>query len=87
MIAYATACLLLLAGCLAVTVYRLATGPHALDRLLAFDLTGVLLAASLGIYAVIRDSWVYLEIAMGIAVLALVATIAVAHYVGGGRIF
>jgi multisubunit Na+/H+ antiporter MnhF subunit len=41
----------------------------------------------MAVTSVIRGNWLYLEIAMGIAVLALVATIAVAHVVDRERVF
>jgi multisubunit Na+/H+ antiporter MnhF subunit len=58
-----------------------------LDRLLAFDLTGVLIAVALAVYAVLQGSWFYLEISMGLAVLALVGTVAVAHVIARERVF
>jgi multicomponent Na+:H+ antiporter subunit F len=85
--ALATLCLLLLLGCIAVCLYRLARGPRLVDRLLAFDLTGILTAAALAAYSILQDSWVYLEISMGLAVLSLVATVAVAHLAERERIF
>jgi multicomponent Na+:H+ antiporter subunit F len=87
MTAFATICLTILFGCIGACLYRLARGPRILDRLLAFDLTGVLLAAALAVYGIVQDSWFYLEISMGLAVLALVATVAVAHLIARERIF
>jgi multisubunit Na+/H+ antiporter MnhF subunit len=87
MTALATACMLVLLACMVPCLYRLVVGPHVFDRLLAFDLIGVLLAAALAVYAIIQQSWVYLEISMGLAVLALVATVAVAHFIGRERVF
>lgn len=83
----ATACLLIVAACLIPCLYRLAVGPHALDRLVAFDLTAVLIALAIAIYAIVQQSWVYLEISMGLAVLSLVGTVAVAHYIGNEQVF
>ena len=81
------ACLVVLVACIAPCLYRIATGPHALDRLLAFDLTGVLVSVVLAVFAVVQGSWAYLEISMGLAVLAFVGTLAIAHYIERGRIF
>lgn len=78
--AVATACLVALVACLVPCVYRLAAGPHALDRLLAFDLTGVLISAIVAVFAIVQRSPGYLEISMGLAVLSFVGTIAAAHY-------
>jgi multicomponent Na+:H+ antiporter subunit F len=87
MTAILMACLLILIACMAPCVYRIAAGPNAFDRLVGFDLLGVLLSASLAIHAVLTGTWFYLEISMGLAVLAFVGTVAVAHYVERGRIF
>jgi multicomponent Na+:H+ antiporter subunit F len=77
----ATVCLVIVALCMLPCVYRVAAGPHALDRLLALDLIGVLLAVAIAVYAIVSDTWIYLEISMGLAVLAFVGTIAVAQYI------
>lgn len=83
----AGACLLVLALCIGACLYRVAVGPDALNRLLAFDLTAALISLALAVFAVIRESWLYLETSMGLAVLAMVGTVAIAHYVGRERIF
>jgi multicomponent Na+:H+ antiporter subunit F len=82
-----TACLFAIMGCIATCLYRLVRGPHVVDRILAFDLIAVLVAAALAIHAVRTGSWLYIEIAMGLAVLGLVATVAVAHFVRGEGVF
>jgi multicomponent Na+:H+ antiporter subunit F len=87
MTALATVCFVLLVLCLLPCLYRLARGPDVLDRILALDLVGVLVAAMMAVHALIHDSWFYLEISMGVAVLALVSTIAVAHVVERERVF
>ena len=54
----------------------------------------VLLVASIvpclyrvAVFAIIQGSWAYIEISMGLSVLAFVGTLAIAHYVERGRIF
>lgn len=74
-------CLTILVLATAPCLYRIAVGPHAVDRLLAFDLTGVLVATILALFALVQDNWVYLETALGLAVLAFVGTIAVSYYI------
>jgi multicomponent Na+:H+ antiporter subunit F len=83
----ALACLLVLISCMGACLYRIVVAPDALNRLLAFDLMGVLISLALALFAVIKESWVYLEISMGLAVLALVATIAIAHFIERESIF
>jgi multicomponent Na+:H+ antiporter subunit F len=73
-------CLVVLMVCLVPCLYRIARGPHALDRLLAFDLIGVLVAVGMAVFAIHQNSWAYLEISMGLAVLAFVGTVAVALF-------
>lgn len=80
-------CLVALVLCLAPCLYRIAVGPHLLDRLLAFDLIGVLVAVIVAVFALREDAWVYLEISMGLAVLAFVGTMALAHYIERGTVF
>lgn len=80
-------CLVVLTLCLVPCLYRIAAGPHALDRLLAFDLSGVLIAVIVAVFAVSQDAWIYLEISMGMAVLSFVGTMATAYYIERGRIF
>jgi multisubunit Na+/H+ antiporter MnhF subunit len=87
MIAIATLCLFVLFGCMIACIYRMVTGPDALNRLIAFDLLGVLVALALALFAIIRDSWLYLEVSMGLAVLSVVATVAIAHFIERERIF
>jgi multisubunit Na+/H+ antiporter MnhF subunit len=87
MTTFATVCLFVLLGCMAVCLFRLVRGPRMFDRLLAFDLIGVLTAALIAAYSIIRESWIYLEISMGLAVLSLVGTVAVAHLITRERVF
>ncbi len=82
----ATLCLIVIVACLIPCLYRIVVGPHALDRLLAFDLTGTLVAAALAVFAILQGSWPYLEISMGLALLAFVGTVAIAHYVERERV-
>ena len=86
MILIAAFCLVVLAVCMAACLYRLFVGPDALNRLLVFDLLGVLVSLSLALLAILRETWIYVEIAMGIAVLSVVATVAVAHFIERERI-
>lgn len=81
MMVIAGICLVVLVACLVPCLYRMAVGPHALDRLLAFDLTGTLVSAALAVFAILQGSWAYLEISMGLALLAFVGTVAIAHYI------
>lgn len=87
MMLIAQICLFVLGACMLACGYRIAAGPHAVDRLLAFDLVGVLISVSLAIFALLQGSWIYLETSMGLAVLAFVGTMAIAHYIERGEVF
>jgi multisubunit Na+/H+ antiporter MnhF subunit len=87
MMTIAAFCLLILIVCMAALLYRLFVGPDAINRLLVFDLLGALVSLSLALLAILRQTWIYVEIGMGIAVLSVVATIAVAHFIERERIF
>lgn len=82
----ATVCAVILVCCLVPCLYRIFVGPHIVDRLLAFDMVGVLIAVVVAVVAIIQESWVYLEISMGLAVLAFVGTLALTQYVERGRV-
>lgn len=74
-------CLTILVLATGPCLYRIAVGPHALDRVLAFDLTGILVAVILALFALVQDNWVYLDTSIGLAVLAFVGTVAMTYYV------
>lgn len=80
-------CLLILIGCMFPCFYRIAIGPHALDRLLASSVNSVLITAAIAVFAIIQESWVYMEISMGLAVLSFVGTVTIAQYIERRRIF
>jgi len=79
-------CLLAIGLCLAGVLWTVVAGERAVDRLLAFDLSGVLIAVALAIFSIMQQSWAYLETSMGVAVLAFVGTIALADYVRRGGV-
>jgi multicomponent Na+:H+ antiporter subunit F len=83
----AVLCLVILVACMFACFYRMAIGPHALDRLLAFELNSVLVTVVVAVFAIIQESWVYLEISMGLAVLSFVGTVTIAQYIERRRIF
>lgn len=66
-----------------VTV-RLLRGPSLADRVIALDLLGTVTAAAIGLYAVARNEPVYLYVAMAIALLLFVGTVAFAYYIDRG---
>jgi multicomponent K+:H+ antiporter subunit F len=70
-------------GC---ALYRLIRGPRAQDRILALDtlyLNGMLLTMTIGIAS---GRVLYFEIALGIAMLSFVATVALAKFLLRGEV-
>lgn len=80
---YALVCVLMAMGCCAL---RLLIGPSAHDRVLALDtlwMAGMLLALVLGIR---YGTQVYFEVAMLIALVGFVSTVAMAKFLIRGEI-
>lgn len=63
---------------------RLLRGPSLADRVIALDLLGTVAAAAIGLHAVARNEPVYLYVAMAIALLLFVGTVAFAYYIERG---
>lgn len=69
---------LLVAICLAF--YRLVRGPSPADRVVAADLIGVEVAGVTGVYAVLSRHAIFLDVALVLALLSFLGTVAYAHY-------
>lgn len=77
----------LLGVALLLTGWRLLRGPTAPDRIVALDtlyLNTVALLVALGIYF---DSTLYFEVALFIALLGFIGTVALCRFVARGRLF
>ncbi|HFX1059348.1 TPA: K+/H+ antiporter subunit F [Pseudomonas aeruginosa] len=79
-------CLALLGLALLLTLARLVKGPRLPDRALALDTLYVNAIALLVLYGIWRDSDLFFEAALLIAVLGFVGTVAVAKYMLRGDI-
>ncbi|EPG9467206.1 K+/H+ antiporter subunit F [Pseudomonas aeruginosa] len=79
-------CLALLGLALLLTLARLVKGPCLPDRTLALDTLYVNAIALLVLYGIWRDSDLFFEAALLIAVLGFVGTVAVAKYMLRGDI-
>jgi multicomponent Na+:H+ antiporter subunit F len=73
--------LTLLAVAAAVTFLRLAKGPTLPDRVIAIDLIGVLLVCLLVVEAGLTAQQAFLDVAMVVALISFVGTVAYAQYV------
>ena len=73
--------LILLGLALLVSVIRIIIGPTLGDRVLALDLMTVVAMGFVGAIAIRTGQMLYLDIAIGLALLGFLATIALARYV------
>ena len=77
-------------GCYAVALlidlWRIATGPDATDRILALDTMVINAIALLVLYGIARGTAVYFEVAMLVAMVGFVSTVAYCRYLLRGDI-
>jgi multicomponent Na+:H+ antiporter subunit F len=71
--------LLILLG-LAVAFVRLAIGPSLADRVVALDMMTVTIISFCGVYAVFMDEPSFLDVAIVLALVGFLATVALARY-------
>ncbi|WP_044871635.1 K+/H+ antiporter subunit F [Pseudomonas sp. LFM046] len=79
-------CLVMLGLALVLTLARLIKGPCLPDRVLALDTLYVNAIAMLVLYGIWKGSELFFEVALLIAVLGFVSTVAVAKYMLRGDI-
>lgn len=73
--------LAMMVAALALTVWRLVRGPSAADRVLALDTANINTVALLVLLGIVRDSALYFEAALLIALLGFVGTVALCKFV------
>lgn len=66
---------------LGVSVYRLVKGPTLADRVVALDLATLLVVGFIGVVAVLSGVYAFLDVAIGLALVGFLATVAFARYV------
>lgn len=72
---------------IAICVWRVWRGENVIDRLLGADLVSTLMLAILVLIAIIERSAIYMDVALGLAVLGFVSTIALAKYIADQQMF
>ncbi len=77
--------LVLLAGAIVLTVYRLLAGPAAVDRIVAADTLSVIITGGIAVLAWLLNSILYLDVALIYGVLAFVGTVAIARAIEGNQ--
>ena len=66
---------------LALTVYRLLRGPTFADRVVALDMLALLGIAFIGVIAVATREYAYLDVAIALALVGFLATVAFARHI------
>jgi multisubunit Na+/H+ antiporter MnhF subunit len=71
----------------ALVVWRVWRGENAVDRLIGAELTGTLILAVLVLVSLISRDSIYIDVALGLAALGFIGTIALARYIVDESIF
>jgi multisubunit Na+/H+ antiporter MnhF subunit len=80
--------LLLHIAMIGVAVWRVWRGEdHVIDRLMGADLIATLILAVLVIVSLISQESIYIDVALGLAALGFVSTIALAKYIADEQMF
>ncbi len=79
--------LLLHMGMIGVTVWRVWRGENVIDRLIGADLLGTFTLAILVLIALLNKDSLYIDVALGLAALGFVGTIALSKYLADERMF
>jgi len=72
---------------IAVCVWRVWRGENVIDRLIGADLVGTLMLAVLVLIALILLNATYIDVALGLAALGFVSTVALAKYIADQQMF
>jgi multicomponent Na+:H+ antiporter subunit F len=72
---------LLLVVSFLAAAWRLFAGPTLADRVVALDLLSVLLIVFLVVFRMVSETNAYVYIAIGLALISFLATVAFAHYI------
>jgi multisubunit Na+/H+ antiporter MnhF subunit len=70
-----------------IVLWRVLRGENVVDRLIGFDLTGTLTLAILVIVSLIEQASIFIDVALGLAALGFIGTIALAKYLADEQMF
>lgn len=79
--------LLIHALLLGVAVWRVLRGENAVDRLLSVELVSVLVLCAMLLVTLITGQAFYMDVALALAALSLIGTLALAKYLADQRMF
>lgn len=79
--------LIVLIGLVIPCVHRMVIGPSAADRLQAIDTITTLLIGMMLVLAAIRQDWMFVDVAIALAALGFIGTLALARYISEGKLF
>jgi len=72
---------------LALSTYRIWTGPSALERLQALDLTSTIFTAIIVVLGIVLQNSQIIDIGIALAAFSFVSTLAIARFISEGRFF
>jgi multisubunit Na+/H+ antiporter MnhF subunit len=72
---------------LGVCVWRVGRGENLIDRLIGLDMSGTLILAILVLISLITVNVIYIDIALALAALGFIGTIALARYIADQEMF
>lgn len=81
------AALIIHVGMVLLCVWRVWRGENIIDRLIGLDVTATLVIAILALIAIIEQNSFYIDIAIGLAALGAVSSIALAKFIADQRVF
>ena len=73
-------CMVLLFAAMGLSFLRLVRGPSLGDRVVALDMLSMLTVAFVGVYTIASGQAAYLDVGIGLALVAFLATVAFAWY-------
>ncbi len=81
-----TVSVVLFAITIAIALLRMILGPSMPDRVIAMDVIGVNLLATIGVVSVLYGTKAYLEVILILGILSFISTIAFSKYIERGVI-
>lgn len=70
-----------------VSLWRVWRGENVIDRLIGVELMGTLTLAVLVLTAVLQQRSIYIDVALGLAALGFIGTLALAKYAADDQVF